>query len=173
MPRYKADLHSIIRNGHLSRKHFLIVARQTIDVLQHLHQRHYVHSDIKSENIMIGLYEPTTSKSTSNSLNGFSKKSSIPFSGANPFRHCRVKDGNVPDKSHHTVYNDMVQSHYSIRPGRSNISYALDDNSRSSHALDSYESNDDSYDEDFAIGSKGEKFALFQMLNIFYYPIFR
>jgi serine/threonine protein kinase len=176
MPRYKVDLHSIIKNGRLSRKHFLIIASQIIDVLKHLHEKHYVHSDIKSENIMIGLYDHTSSStSASPSLmapitNGYSKKSvkkanspppptttssaSIQFSGANPLRSCRMKDGR-PDKSHHMVYNDMVQSHY-LRPGRSVVSYAMDENSRSSHALESDENNDDSdEDEDFAIGSKG------------------
>jgi serine/threonine protein kinase len=54
MPRYKTDLHSIIKSGRLSHKHFLIVASQIIDVLMHLHNRNYVHSDIKAENIMLG-----------------------------------------------------------------------------------------------------------------------
>lgn len=54
MPRFKTDLHSIMKHGRLSHKHFLIVASQIIDVIMHLHSRNYVHSDIKAENIMLG-----------------------------------------------------------------------------------------------------------------------
>lgn len=172
MPRYKVDLHSIIKNGRLSQKHFLIIASQIIDVLKHLHEKHYVHSDIKSENIMIGLYDhtsPSDHRLVTPFTNGYSKKqvknvnclpstsSPIQFGGANPLRSCRMKDGR-PDKSHQMMYNDMFQSHY-LRPGRSVVSYAMDENSRSSHALESDESNYYSdEDEDFAIGSKGTAF---------------
>lgn len=175
MPRYKADLHSIIRNGRLSRKHFLIIASQIIDVLQHLHERHYVHSDIKSENIMIGIYDNdfNATKSFAHHLNtpstltnGSARKTSskvanlsVEFSGANPFRNCRVKEGNAPDRGHHLVYNDMVHTHYSKRPSRAHVSYALDENSRSSHAQDTDLSNNDDSDkdEDYKLGSPKSK----------------
>lgn len=169
MPRYKVDLHSIIKIGRLSRKHFLIVARQIIDVLMHLHQKHYVHSDIKSENIMMGLYDYENETQTSSGFthhtpipiaNGYKKvqKFGVQYSGANPLRSCRMKDG-VPDKSHHLVYNDMVQSHYS-RSGRSVavVNYALDENSRSSHTHESDdETNGDDSDDDFHVGSRATK----------------
>lgn len=169
MPRYKVDLHSIIKIGRLSQKHFLIVAHQIIDVLMHLHQKHYVHSDIKSENIMIGLYDHIEASNSSSSVfthhtpipltNGFKKtpKSSvsIQFSGSNPLRSCRVHG--VPDKSHHLMYNDMVQSHY-LRPGRALVNYAHDEHSRNSHAHETEEEsfNDDS-DDDFQVGSRVTK----------------
>ncbi|CAO1416311.1 unnamed protein product [Diamesa tonsa] len=57
MPRFKSDLHSITKLGRLHPKHFLIVCSQIIDVLKLLHEKHYVHSDLKAENIMIGLYD--------------------------------------------------------------------------------------------------------------------
>lgn len=158
MPRYKADLHSIIRNGRLSRKHFLIIASQIIDVLQHLHERHYVHSDIKSENIMIGVFDNdfNATKTFTHHLNSplaltNGRKSSkvtnlsVEFSGANPFRNCRM------------MYNN---THYSTRPTRGKVSYALDENSRSSHAQESDLSNDDSdKDEDYKFGSPKSKFV--------------
>lgn len=168
MPRYKADLHSIIKIGRLSRKHFLIVARQIIDVLMHLHEKHYVHSDIKSENIMIGLYDYFNSSKSGFThhtpiplTNGYkkavNKTPSVEFSGANPFRNCRRKDGSPPDKSHHTMYNDMVQSHY-LRPGRAVVNYAADENSRSSHTHESDdESNNDDSDDDFRVSSRATK----------------
>jgi serine/threonine protein kinase len=71
MPRYKTDLHSIIKSGRLSRKHFLIVASQIIDVLMHLHEKNYVHSDIKAENIMIGICQTKPKSSTKCSVNQF------------------------------------------------------------------------------------------------------
>jgi serine/threonine protein kinase len=164
MPRYKADLHSIIKIGRLSRKHFLIVAHQIIDVLTHLHEKHYVHSDIKSENIMMGLHDHVNSCFTHHTpiplTNGYKKtlklNTSVQFSGANPLRSCRMKDG-VPDKSHHSVYNDMVQSHY-LRPGRAVVNYALDENSRNSHTHESDdESNNDDSDDDFRVSPRATK----------------
>lgn len=170
MPRYKADLHSIIKIGRLSRKHFLIVAHQIIDVLMHLHEKHYVHSDIKSENIMMGLYDYINTPKSGFThhtpiplTNGYKKalinkaSPSVQYSGANPLRSCRMKDG-LPDKSHHLMYNDMVQSHY-LRPGRAVVNYALDENSRSSHnhESDDDESNNDDSDDDFRVTSRTTK----------------
>lgn len=166
MPRYKADLHSIIKIGRLSRKHFLIVARQIIDVLMHLHQKHYVHSDIKSENIMMGLHGFGNSSKSSDFIHhtpipltdGLRKMpkslSSVEFSGSNPVRSCRVKEGN----SQHLMYNDMVQSHY-LRPGRAAVNYGnANENSRSSHTHESDdESNNDDSDDDFRAYSKTTK----------------
>jgi len=171
MPRYKADLHSITKkNGRLSHKHFLIIASQTIDVLQHLHEKYYVHSDIKAQNIMIGQFNTSINgynnsyyinnnqqqKQPMNGLKKISRRSSVQFSGSNPLRSCRIKEDSE-DKSHHTVYHDMIRSHY-LRPGRT-IDYSIKDEvSRSSHALESDETSDDSdEDEDFKLGSNKKK----------------
>ncbi|XP_070496005.1 uncharacterized protein bsd [Chironomus tepperi] len=170
MPRYKADLHSITsKKGRLSHKHFLIIASQTIDVLQHLHEKYYVHSDIKAQNIMIGQFDTSingynNSYYTNNQNNQqkqpidgkkMSRRSSVQYSGSNPLRTCRIKEDS-DDKSHHTVYNDMVRSHY-LRPGRT-VDYSIkDDVSRSSHALESESSDDSDEDEDFEIGSNKKK----------------
>lgn len=54
LPRYDFDLHSIIRNHQLETKNILIIADQLIDILEHIHDSGYAHSDIKGENIMIG-----------------------------------------------------------------------------------------------------------------------
>ncbi|KAL7035401.1 hypothetical protein ACKWTF_008346 [Chironomus riparius] len=170
MPRYKADLHSITsKNGRLSHKHFLIIASQTIDVLQHLHEKYYVHSDIKAQNIMIGQFD-TSINGYNNSYNNnniqnnqqklqmnefkkISRRSSVQFSGSNPLRSCRMKEDSN-DKSHHTVYNDMVRSHY-LRPGKT-VDYSIkDDISRSSHALETSDDSDE--DEDFKLGSNKKK----------------
>lgn len=144
MPRYKTDLHSIMKNGRLSRKHFLIVASQIIEVLMHLHSKHYVHSDIKAENIMIGLCKNALGQhDASRKL----KPASIEFSGSNPVRRCRVKESNGAS-SH--MYHDMVKSHY-LRPGR-NVTYAVDENSRSTYAPESdVESYNSDQDEDFEL----------------------
>lgn len=174
MPRYKADLHSITsKNGRLSHKHFLIIASQIIDILQRLHEKYYVHSDIKAQNIMIGQFN-TSINGYNNSYNSIninqnnqqqkqpvdefkknSRRSSVQFSGSNPLRSCRIKEDS-DDKSHHTVYNDMVRSHY-LRPGR-NVDYSIkDDVSHSSHALESESSDDSDEDEDFELGSNKKK----------------
>lgn len=165
MPRYKADLHSITKHGRLSRKHFLILASQIIDVLKHLHEKHYVHSDIKAQNIMIGQFSNHYNYNQSfhphhkslPKLNGFKNNiktvaSPVQYSGANPLRSCRIKDG-LHDKAQHSVYNDMVQSHY-LRPGRSII---YDENSKNSNALDSESSDNFDEDEDFKLGGSNKK----------------
>lgn len=54
LPRYDFDLHSIIRSRQMETKNILIIANQLIDILEHIHDCGYAHSDIKAENIMIG-----------------------------------------------------------------------------------------------------------------------
>lgn len=154
MPRYKNDLHSITRSGRLSQKHFLIVASQIIDVLMHLHSKQYVHSDIKAENIMIGQCRGQNRFPFDSGRKGNgSKQLPIEFGGANPLRSCRVKNSSRGQ----ALYNDMVRSHY-LRPSRS-VTYSIDENSRSSHALETdHDSSDDSEeDEDFQLSPKKRK----------------
>lgn len=175
MPRYKIDLHSITKSRRLSQKHFLIIASQIIDVLQRLHEKYYVHSDIKAQNIMIGQLNARMNDSNNSHsynsyhqshnqnsqkqqtvINGFKKnsnKTSVQFSGSNPLRSCRIKEEDSHDKSHHSVYNDMVRSHY-LRPGRT-VDYAIDEISRSSHYHESETSDEsDEDDEDFELGRR-------------------
>lgn len=156
MPRYKTDLHSITKVGRLSQKHFLVVASQIIDVLMHLHSKQYVHSDIKAENIMIGLCRNSGSAGYEDNSRKGSKGPQIEFSGANPLRSCRVKDPSRA-QSHQMLYNDMVRSHY-LRPSRS-VAYAIDENSRSTHTPESeYESSGNSaQDEDFELSPRKRK----------------
>ena len=82
-----------------------------------------------------------TSSSTSKKTSSKVANLSVEFSGANPFRNCRVKEGNG-------------------RPSRAHVSYVLDENSRSSHAQDTDLSNNDDSDkdEDFKLGSPKSKF---------------
>lgn len=56
LPRFQYDLHSVLKLHHkrLDPKNLLVVACQILDILQHLHDKGYVHSDIKAENLMVG-----------------------------------------------------------------------------------------------------------------------
>lgn len=54
LPRYKCDLHSIIKDRRIDTKNLLIIACQILDILEHIHDKGYAHSDIKAENLMIG-----------------------------------------------------------------------------------------------------------------------
>lgn len=54
LPRYKCDLHSIIKDRRIDTKNLLVIACQILDVLEHIHDKGYAHSDIKAENLMIG-----------------------------------------------------------------------------------------------------------------------
>lgn len=152
MPRYQTDLHSIMKAGRLSQKHFLIVASQIIDVLMHLHSKNYVHSDIKAENIMIG-----SCTKPDNSFNDDNKgNKAIQFGGANPMRSCRFKES-TRSHSQQKGFNDTSQSH-NLRPSRS-ITYATDENSRSTYAQESdHEASDSSeQDEDFQLSPRKRK----------------
>uniref|UniRef100_A0A182T294 non-specific serine/threonine protein kinase n=1 Tax=Anopheles maculatus TaxID=74869 RepID=A0A182T294_9DIPT len=57
LKRYQRDLHSLIKNKRVNPKSIPVIACQILDVLQHLHDQGYVHSDIKAENLMIGTVE--------------------------------------------------------------------------------------------------------------------
>ncbi|XP_052902411.1 uncharacterized protein LOC128309938 isoform X2 [Anopheles moucheti] len=54
LKRYQRDLHSLIKNKRVNPKSIPVIACQILDVLEHLHDQGYVHSDIKAENLMIG-----------------------------------------------------------------------------------------------------------------------
>uniref|UniRef100_A0A1Q3G0M5 non-specific serine/threonine protein kinase n=1 Tax=Culex tarsalis TaxID=7177 RepID=A0A1Q3G0M5_CULTA len=54
LKRYQRDLHSLIKNRRVDPASVPIIALQILDVLEHLHDKGYVHSDIKGENLMIG-----------------------------------------------------------------------------------------------------------------------
>lgn len=126
MPRYKADLHSILKYGRLSQRHFLIVACQIIDVLKHLHEKHYIHSDIKAENIMVGL-----SKSSPNSSNDIIQSKLTRDFGK------RLNDLNL----------NNVRKTRSLRSVRK-VAYITDENSRSSNSVESVVTPDDDSDRD-------------------------
>lgn len=130
MPRYKCDLHSVIKLGRLSQKHFLIVATQIIDVLTHLHSKHYVHSDIKAENIMIGLCQPKVNSKSHQS------------------KSCHQEPQVM-------LRNNSSRSHY-LRPSRS-VVYAIDENSRDSHATEIVDVSENTGDDDFELSPRKRK----------------
>uniref|UniRef100_A0A182UN70 non-specific serine/threonine protein kinase n=1 Tax=Anopheles merus TaxID=30066 RepID=A0A182UN70_ANOME len=57
LKRYQRDLHSLIKNKRVNPTSIPVIACQILDVLEHLHDQGYVHSDIKAENLMIGTVE--------------------------------------------------------------------------------------------------------------------
>lgn len=86
--------------------------------------------------------------SSSDDKNG---NKAVHFGEANPMRSCRNKE------SQQKAYNDMAQSHY-LRPGRS-ITYATEENSRSTFAPESdHDASDSSeHDEDFQLSPRKRK----------------
>lgn len=110
---------------------------------------------------MIGLCKrPTSQNDHEHDQNNRkeSKQLSVQFGGANPLRSCRVKESSTSrGPSQQKMFNNMIQSHY-LRPSRS-IAYAIDENSRSTHAPESdHDSSDNSeQDEDFELSPKKRK----------------
>lgn len=152
MPRFKSDLHSITKLGRLHPKHFLIVCSQIIDVLKLLHEKHYVHSDLKAENIMIGLCGDKSLQYGSNFLKNQQQQSpSVLFSGTNPVRSCRSAN-----KSNQNIYDDMLRSHY-LRPGKS-VVYSPNEPENTHHGdgNDSSKQGSDD-DDDFELTPKKKK----------------
>lgn len=152
LQRFKCDLHSIIKNRRISLKHLLILAKQILDILEHLHDNGYAHSDIKAENLMIGscTYDREAElrrlkRATDNALvrnncdaqGDKGKHSVVEFAGANPPRACRSKKDDYA----------TIESHgkpYSMRNHRQ-VSYKYND--------DDIEVNSDTDDEDFCVKS--------------------
>jgi serine/threonine protein kinase len=145
MPRYKTDLHSIMKIGRLSQKHFLTVASQIIDVLMHLHRKNYVHSDIKAENIMIGLCKKLTV------AKGCIRGGKEPFSFQIPAKNCRKRDVSKVSSI------DNGRSRH-LRPSKS-ITYAVEENSRNSYTPEPGHtlSDNSDQDEDFELSPKRRK----------------
>lgn len=167
LPRYDFDLHSIINDRLLDKKTVLIIAGQILDVLQHFHDKGYVHSDIKAENLMIGkctIRKPITENVTStpiqinkkmpelsetNSIRSIRKCTiRIPvmpeFSGTNPIRSCRkVKNVN-------STYQEMLQTHYLRPPKKINYSveYDSDDDFVSKKKTDKESSDEETSDKE-------------------------
>lgn len=141
LKRYQRDLHSLIKNRRVDAASVPVIALQILDVLEHLHDKGYVHSDIKAENLMIGKVPATALldlksskcfqeeqqvatpkqkkhlKAVSNGHNGFTctptvKKTVSEFCGSNPVRTCRNGTDEFVSSG---TYQDMVKSHY-LRP---------------------------------------------------------
>ncbi|XP_049289725.1 uncharacterized protein LOC125767315 isoform X1 [Anopheles funestus] len=70
LKRYQRDLHSLIKNKRVNPKSIPVIACQILDVLEHLHDQGYVHSDIKAENLMIGTVEGTAQNGANRLSNG-------------------------------------------------------------------------------------------------------
>uniref|UniRef100_A0A182JAD4 non-specific serine/threonine protein kinase n=1 Tax=Anopheles atroparvus TaxID=41427 RepID=A0A182JAD4_ANOAO len=70
LKRYERDLHSLIKNKRVNPKSIPVVACQILDVLEHLHDQGYVHSDIKAENLMIGKVPQEAGGASANGRNG-------------------------------------------------------------------------------------------------------
>lgn len=162
LPRYDYDLHSIINNRLLDKKTVLIIAGQILDVLQHFHDKGYVHSDIKAENLMIGkctVKKPVTSETVCSTPIQNNKKLQE-FCGTNPIRSCR-KGRNV-----NSTYQEMLQTHYLRPPKKINYSceYDSDDDYISKKKTVREEDSDEEFmdedeeDDDDVEEKKPEKF---------------
>lgn len=146
LPRYDFDLHSIINNRLLDKKTVLIIAGQILDVLQHFHDKGYVHSDIKAENLMIGkclVRKPVAVISTPIQSNRKLQE----FSGTNPIRSCRR------GKNVNSTYQEMLQTHYLRPPKKINYSVEYD----SDDDFDSNKKNETKMDEEESDASDDEE----------------
>lgn len=160
--RYRCDLHSIIKNRRVDPKVVLIIAGQIIDILEHLHDRGYAHSDIKSENLMIGrcsykkenncnIDDRKNAETLSTSVKLRSTvEHSVKFSGSNPIRSCRLTTRKT------SIYDDMLKSHY-LRPNKS-VNYSK-----------YYEESENDYKSGKTCDDDSEDYSLPKKTNVNFY----
>lgn len=90
LPRYKTDLESILEEKkRFNLKTVLTVSMQIIDILEYIHSKGYVHSDIKASNILLGCEKkkrPTRPPPT------VQKPVFCYNRTCNPVRKCRIRD---------------------------------------------------------------------------------
>lgn len=86
LPRYETDLENMLeKTKRFNLKTVLTVSMQLIDILQYIHSKGYVHSDIKASNILLGCAEKKTVE-----------KQLFCYRTCNPVRKCRIqKEGPV------------------------------------------------------------------------------
>ncbi|XP_038115621.1 uncharacterized protein LOC6050302 isoform X2 [Culex quinquefasciatus] len=153
LKRYQRDLHSLIKNRRVDPASVPVIALQILDVLEHLHDKGYVHSDIKAENLMIGKV-PASALLDLKSSKCFQEEPPAPTPPAKQKKHKNTVNGHNGLTSTPTVltkkaptdfsgsnpvrscrngsdefvtsgtYKDMVKSHY-LRPLK-NIVYRDD-----------------------------------------------
>lgn len=137
LPRYDFDLHSIIRSRQVETKNILIIASQLIDILEHIHDCGYAHSDIKAENIMIG--ECTYKRNKNDRTHAKASNAASQKAG-----NCVVKRKPVR-KLRMTMTQNASDSRQSKRSAKSK-SYAESSGSSSCH---NHKSEDSDFSEDF------------------------
>lgn len=86
LPRYERDLDVVLRSKKkFNLKTVLTIATQIIDILKYLHQKGYVHCDIKASNILIGSPQCLKEETVASS------KPVFYYRGCNPIRKCRIR----------------------------------------------------------------------------------
>lgn len=84
LPRYEKDLETILQaKRKLNLKTVLTVSMQIIDILEYIHSKGYVHSDIKASNILLGRAE--TQQTT------VVEKPVLYSRTSNPIRKCKFR----------------------------------------------------------------------------------
>lgn len=160
LPRYDFDLYSIIRSRQVETKNILIIASQLIDILEHIHDCGYAHSDIKAENIMIGkctykknheqqqLQLPTKNSARSQ------QKSETCIDKRIPARRLRMtlvanNDMNMPRQAKRAAKNkSYAESNSSARSSKSDDSDFGEDFEKISDDDDDDDEDDDGVDEE-------------------------
>lgn len=89
LPRYEKDLEVLLQaKKKFNLKTVLTVSIQIMDILEYIHSKGYVHSDIKASNILLGRTSKTKKPHVKQNV---SPKSPFRYRGCNPVRTCRVR----------------------------------------------------------------------------------
>lgn len=74
LPRYEKDLEAIFQNvSKFNLKTVLLISKQILQVLEYIHEKGYIHSDIKAANIMLSKVTTLGKNTKSTDLSTYSK----------------------------------------------------------------------------------------------------
>ncbi|KAF2883493.1 hypothetical protein ILUMI_22666 [Ignelater luminosus] len=130
IPRFNKDLDEMFeaKKCKFNLKTVLTIALQTIDVLQYIHSKGYVHSDIKASNILLEM-KKTKTKVVYQSV----KNKAFRYYGCTPVRSCKVRKLSVcrtlrPNMNLRYLRNDDVLEEAALNSQQRDIDkiYLLD-----------------------------------------------
>lgn len=135
IPRYRVDLNYLLQRNKVSIKNILIIAIQILDILEYIHFNGFAHSDIKAQNLMIGVEKKFNivnnngENSYINCTDSFRIKTPRMY---NPLRKCKIS----------SIFEAPIQR---VLRTKSKINYC-EENSDTDGA-ESYATSDDDFNE--------------------------
>lgn len=99
LPYYKKDLEVVLQSKQkFNLKTVLTISAQILDVLQYIHDKGYIHSDIKASNILMGC-SSLQGRVDITQTRAVPVKQQFQYRGCNPIRTCRIRKFQKPSRN--------------------------------------------------------------------------